>query len=237
MSRVKGHLRVRARDAARAASRRVWRRRRVLVLTGVLLSALVFGPPVAVRAATADGRFDNGGDVPPAPVALVLGAGLTPSGELSPFLAERVATAVDLYRDGRVQALLMSGDHSRVDHDEVAAMAAAAEAAGVPASAIVADHAGFDTYSSCYRARSVWGLDRVIVVSQAFHLPRAVWLCRRLGVDADGVAASDAGHSSTAFYGVLREVLAVDKAVLDVARRRSPRFPGPPEPAFDRLDG
>lgn len=129
----------------------------------------------------------------------------------------------------------MSGDHSRVDHDEVTAMAAAAEAAGVPASAIVADHAGFDTYSSCYRARSVWGLDRVIVVSQGFHLPRAVWLCQQLGLDADGVAAGDAGHRSTAGYGALREVLAVDKAVLDVVRHRSPRFPGPPEHAFDHL--
>lgn len=107
----------------------------------------------------------------------------------------------------------------------------------MPASAIVADHAGFDTYSSCYRARSVWGLDRVIVVSQGFHLPRAVWLCQRLGLDAEGVAAGDAGHRSTAAYGVLREVLAVDKAVLDVVRHRSPRFPGPPETAFDHLDG
>jgi vancomycin permeability regulator SanA len=69
-----------------------------------------------------------------------------------------------------------------VDYDEIAAMAAAAEAAGVPASAIVTDHAGFDTYSSCYRARSVWGLDRVIMVSQAFHLPRAVWLCQQPGL-------------------------------------------------------
>ena len=105
----------------------------------------------------------------------------------------------------------------------------------MPASAIVTDHAGFDTYSSCYRARSVWGLDRVIVVSQSFHLARAVWLCTRLGLDVDGVAAGDAGHTSTAAYGQLREMLALDKALLDVARHRSPRFPGPPEGAFDHL--
>lgn len=232
-----GRVWLRVLAAAGAASSWVRRRWRAVALAGLALVALVIGPSVAVRATTAGGRYANGRDVPPAPVALVLGAGLTPSGELSPFLAERVSTAVALYRDGRVKALLMSGDHGRVDHDEVAAMTAAAEAAGVPASAIVEDHAGFDTYSSCYRARSVWGLDRVIMVSQSFHLPRAVWLCRHLGVEADGVAAPDAGHASTSAYGTLREVLAVDKAVLDVARRRSPRFPGPPEPAFDHLDG
>lgn len=232
-----GRLWLRMRAVAGTAGSWVRRRWRAGGVAGVVLATLVIGPSVAVQATTAGGRYDDGRDVPPAPVALVLGAGLTPSGELSPFLAERVATAAALYRDGRVKALLMSGDHGRVDHDEVAAMAAAAEAAGVPASAIVEDHAGFDTYSSCYRARSVWGLDRVIVVSQSFHLPRAVWLCRQLGVEANGVAAPDVGHTSSSAYGMLREVLAVDKAVLDVARRRSPRFPGPPEPAFDHLDG
>lgn len=210
-------------------------RRRLLAVAVVVLSGMVLGPPLVVLASTAEQRHDDPGQVPSAPVALVLGAGLTPSGDLSPFLAERVATAVTLYRQHRVQALLMSGDHSRTDYDEVDAMAAAAEAAGVPASAIVTDHAGFDTYSSCYRARSVWGLDQVIVVSQAFHLPRAVWLCQRLGLSVDGVAASDAGHSSTATGGRLREVMAIDKGLLDVARQRSPRFPGPPETAFDNL--
>lgn len=207
-----------------------------LALAAALGLLALLGPWAWLRWTTRDARLDAAGAVPQRPVALVLGAGITADGSPTPFLAERVSVAADLYRRGTVRALLMSGDHSTTDHDEVEAMAALARRLGVPDAAIVLDHAGFDTYSSCYRARSVWGLRRVVVVTQPFHLPRAVWLCDRLGVEAVGVATgSDPVPETSA--GEVREVPAATKAVLDVVLRRTPTFPGPVESALTGLSG
>lgn len=210
-------------------------RRRLIRLAGVLavVAGLAAVPLVWQVAGTAGHRHEAVAEVPSAPVAIVLGAGLDGAGRPSPFLAARLDTAVELYRRGTVRALLMSGDHSTTSHDEVDAMARYARSNGVAAEAIVLDHAGFDTYSSCFRARSVWGLERAVVVTQAFHLPRAVWLCRRLGVHVEGVAASDLGYRSVSAYGWVRELPAADKALLDVVRGREPMFPGPREHTLD----
>lgn len=204
-------------------------------MVGAALAAgLLLVPPVLVWSSTSGAAYATVQDVPQTPVAIVLGAGVEPSGRPSVFLAQRVAVAVQLYREGRVRALLMSGDNSRHDHDEVGVMAAEAVRLGVPAGAVVQDHAGFDTYSSCYRARSVWGLTKAVVVSQPFHLPRAIWLCRSLGVDVVGVA-TEPGPFGPTWYGRVREIPAIDKAVLDVWRGRRPHFPGPREHDLDQL--
>jgi vancomycin permeability regulator SanA len=213
------------------------RRRRDRWLLGalVLIPTLALGPPLAVLVGTAGLRHQGAGGVPNAPVAIVLGAGIDGNGTPSPFLSERLAVAAQLYRQGTVHALLMSGDNSRAGYDEVGVMAAQAQRLGVPADAIVQDHAGFDTYSSCYRARSVWGISRAVVVSQPFHLSRAVWLCRRLGVEAVGAGtASDPVPPTT--YGWLREIPAVDKSIIDVLRGRTPTFPGPREHTLDAVN-
>ena len=217
------------------------RRRRRAVRAVALLIAVALGwlvvVPVVVLLATAGHRHADADGAPTAPVVIVLGAGIDAQGNPSPFLAERLDVAIDLYRRGAVRALLMSGDNSRAGYDEVGSMATYAIARGVPASAVVTDHAGFDTYSSCYRARSVWGVDRAIVVTQAFHLPRAVFLCRRLGVDVDGVVASDQGFTDVSRAGWVRELPAVHKAALDLLTRRTPTFPGPREHTLDGVTG
>jgi vancomycin permeability regulator SanA len=203
------------------------------LVTGMLGVGL--GPYALVRSSTSAARHRSAAAVPPAPVALVLGAGVDGAGQLSWALARRVDAAVELYRRGTVRALLMSGDNSRWGYDEPSAMRDAAVRAGVPSSAIVLDHAGFDTYSSCYRARHAFGLSRVTVVSQDFHLARAIWLCRSLGVEADGFAAADADAAVTAGWK-RREVAASLLAVVDVARGRHPTFPGPREHSLDGVN-
>jgi vancomycin permeability regulator SanA len=211
-------------------------RLRWLLLAGLLALLVLVGTPPAVALLSTSGERYPADQAPNAPVAIVLGAGLDGSGRPSLFLSERIAVAAQLYHRGAVRALLMSGDNSRRDYDEVGVMAAEAQRLGVPGSAIVQDHAGFDTYSSCYRARSVWGIHRAVLVSQPFHLARAVWTCRRLGVQAIGAATRSDDGLSVTWYGWLREIPATDKAVVDVLRGRQPTFPGPREHSLDAIN-
>ena len=175
----------------------------------------------------ADGRVHSVETVPPAPVALVLGSEVYPGGEPSPFLAARLELARRLYVAGKVKAVLVSGDHSRWSYDEPGAMQVWLVARGVPARQVVLDYAGFDTYDSCARAKRIFGVEQAIVVTQTYHLERAVALCRQLGIDATGV-----GDDSVRVYrepwrrASVREHGAVVKAVADVVSRRDPVFLG-----------
>jgi vancomycin permeability regulator SanA len=175
-------------------------------------------------------------EVPSAPVALVLGAGVS-GPDPSPMLARRLDIAADLYRSGRVRALLLSGDNSRVGYDEPTVMRDYLLIRGVPADVVVLDYAGFDTWDSCVRAKVVFGVRRLTVVTQDFHIPRAVALCRTAGIETFGV-----GDDSSIRWGVAARVLAlrefgatakafVDSVVLD----SSPVFPGPRETSLDRV--
>jgi SanA protein len=129
--------------------------------------------------------------VPRKRVAIVFGAQVLPGGRLSNALAYRVDAAVALYKAGKVETLLMTGDNRTPEYDEPAAMRDYAVARGVPAGAIVLDDAGLRTYDSCYRAREVFGVgrDEAILVTQEYHLPRALYTCGNLDVRAIGFAA------------------------------------------------
>ncbi len=127
--------------------------------------------------------------VPTSSVALVFGAGLTRTGVPSAVLADRVATAAELYKAGKVQKILMTGDNGRASYDEVTAMKKLAIEKGVPAEHITLDYAGFRTYDSCYRAKTIFGVENVIAVSQYFHLPRIIYLCEARGIKTIGIVA------------------------------------------------
>jgi SanA protein len=127
--------------------------------------------------------------VPARRVAIVFGAGVWPDGSLSPVLADRVNTAVTLYRSGKVQKLLFTGDNSTVEYNEPGHMRAYALTLGVPDEDIVLDYAGRRTYDSCYRARHIFCVRSAILVTQAYHLDRALFLAHNVGIDAVGVGA------------------------------------------------
>jgi len=169
------------------------RRGYVMVLAGAALSAIVLiAWPLALRAWTHryyQDRVYAVADVPPRNVALVFGAGLWADGSPTPVLADRVHTAAELYHAGKVQVLLMSGDNSRVDYNEPQAMLEYAVAFGVPAGEVVLDYAGRRTYDSCFRARHIFGVQEAILVTQAYHLDRALYTADRLGIDVMGVPA------------------------------------------------
>ena len=198
-----------------------------LLVLVVLMTALALG---WVRW-SARGNVYDVADVPPAPVAIVLGAGLRPDGTPSQYLQARLEDAATLYRTDKVQAILVTGDHGQVEYDEVAAMTEWLVDHGVPASHVVADHAGFDTYDSCQRARRIFGVERAIVVTQDFHVPRAVFLCRQAGIATDGIAsAADGGRP---WVNELREIPASVKAVADAIIDPGPRYLGPHETGVD----
>lgn len=131
---------------------------------------------------------------PQRPAAIVFGAGLRRDGSPTTVLSDRIQTAVDLYHSGKVERLLMSGS-VRPGYDEPAAMAALAGELGVPASAILQDPGGVRTLESCRRAAAEFGLRSALLVSQRFHLPRALALCRAVGIEAEGVAADRSNYS------------------------------------------
>ncbi|MEP7054872.1 MAG: ElyC/SanA/YdcF family protein [Actinomycetota bacterium] len=204
-------------------------------MLGVLGLTLVFGPAAYVRHATR-GRIYHPADVPGEPVAIVFGAGVH-GGEPSPFLARRLDIAIGLFQRGQVRGLLMTGDNSREDYDEVGIMARYAAGRGVPAAAIGQDHAGFNTYDSCYRARVIFGVRRAVVVTQSFHVRRATFLCRQLGLEADGVGddTSDTWPGETRKSQV-RELLATMKALWQTqVSKPTPHFLGPHENALDQV--
>jgi vancomycin permeability regulator SanA len=172
--------------------------------------------------------------VPPAPVAIVLGAQVYTGGTPSPFLAARLDIAHRLLDAGKVKAILVSGDHSRWEYDEPGAMQVYLVARGVPAAQVVLDYAGFDTFDSCARAHRIFGVDKAIVVTQSYHLDRAIALCREQGIDASGI-----GDDTVRIYqepwrhSAVRERGAVVKAAFDVLSGRDPVFLGRHEPGVD----
>lgn len=169
-------------------------------------------------------------DAPRAQVALLLGARVNPDGTPSPMLRDRIAVAAQLYRAGKVDKVLASGDHGTLAYDEVNAMKQALIAEGVSPRDVFTDHAGFDTWDSVVRARKVFRASSVLVVTQGFHLSRAVWLARRAGLEAHGVSADLHDYGSAERKSQVREVLARVKAVQEALTDSSPRHLGPPIP-------
>lgn len=166
--------------------------------------------------------------VQPAPVALLLGTARGHQGGQNRFYHARIEAAARLFHSGKVRGILVSGDNSSPYYNEPITMQRDLVALNVPREFITLDYAGFRTLDSVIRARRVFGVDRVIIVSQRFHAERAIFLARRFGLDATGFAAADpetAGPNKVR----AREMLARVMAVLDLAIGREPRFLGAPE--------
>jgi vancomycin permeability regulator SanA len=192
-----------------------WRFMLLLLGVGVVLMLL---PSMYVQVITMQQRFRVVEMIPEMPVAMVLGAGVWEDGSPTPMLAGRIQGGVDLYKQGRVKKLLMTGDNSREGYNEVGAMFQYALVQGVPAEDMMLDHAGLSTYESCYRAKTLFGVTQMVVVTQRYHLPRAIYTCRGLGIQAVGLGTPDWGifQNDTMFFCSLREFLSVIKALIAV---------------------
>lgn len=155
--------------------------------------------------------------------AIVLGASVLPNGGLSLVLKDRADTAIQLYVEEKVTNILVTGDDGTLTHNEVKPVRKYLLANGVPDKAIFLDHAGFDTYSSMYRARDVFKVGSVVIITQSFHLPRALFIARKLGIDAYGVSAD---RHQYMLKNNVREVFADVKAMLDILTHRKPKYLG-----------
>lgn len=164
-------------------------------------------------------------------VAIVFGARIYPDGRLSPMLRDRVETAVQLYQAGKVDKLLMSGDNRFDNYDEPGRMIEYALSRGIPAEDLQPDYAGRRTYDTCYRAGKIFGLGSAVLVTQEFHLPRALYTCEQLGIDVVGVAADLQDYSRRSLaWSEFREIPALLSAMIDVVRELPPPVLGEPVP-------
>ncbi len=170
-------------------------------------------------------------DAPSTKVAIVFGAGLQRNGKPTTVLRDRVETASKLYQSGKVAKLLMSGDNRTQYYNEPAAMKEFAIELGVPSEDIVLDFAGWRTYDTCYRAKAIFGVDEALLVTQAFHLPRALITCSTLGIKSHGVAADNRQYRlMTKLLWNLRETAAVIGAYFDLFLIHPIPILGKPEP-------
>lgn len=192
-----------------------------------IATVLLFLPVSFVRLST-DAYVRSVSTVPAEPVGIVFGAevyGDTPSA----YLASRLDVAIALWKAHKIKVFLVSGDNSSPDYNEPKAMRDYLQAHGVPADLIVLDYAGFDSWETCDRAKRVFGVDHAIVVSQSFHVPRAVYLCRAAGIETYGVGDGDVawalGHQEY-LRDTSREVLAGMSGMYQAAFRPNPTFLG-----------
>ena len=165
-------------------------------------------------------------------VAIIFGAGLRSDGSPTAMLRDRILTGADLYFSGRVEKLLMSGDNRFADYNEPESMRQFALLAGVPDQAIVLDYAGRRTYDTCYRAKAIFGIKSAILVTQQFHLPRALFLCNMLGLKTVGVEASNCYWNGSPWVWDVREQFATIAAFLDLYVSSPSPILGNPEPLF-----
>ena len=204
-----------------------------ILLVAISLGLLLIFLPRLITALYASPRIDSIEEAPSKPVAIVFGAGLTRDGRPTRVLRDRVETAVKLYYSGKVEKLLMSGDNRFVDYNEPQAMSEYALALGVPEDDIVLDYAGRRTYDTCYRAKEIFQIDEAILVTQSFHLPRALYTCNQLGVDATGVAAENHYFlKRSRAYWNFRELIATPVALWEVHFAKPLPVLGDPEPIF-----
>ena len=207
----------------------LWRIIKVLGVVG-LVSMIV---PRLITTLYSVNKIYQRENAPSERVVLVFGAGLRRDGTPTPILRDRVETAADLYFSGKVEKILMSGDNRFLEYNEPESMRQYALSLGVPDEAIVLDYAGRRTYDTCYRAKAIFGVENTLLVTQKFHLPRALFICNALGIKAVGVEASNRRYwRGSLFIWNFREQLATVGAFLDVYISNPTPILGDPEPIF-----
>lgn len=209
----------------------------IVLITGVVCVLAVFGMNIYMKNKVNNRIFTTpeAYNKSSADCILVLGAAVYDNGTLSYMLRDRLDYGIALYKNGAAPKLIMSGDHGREHYDEVNAMKDYAINNGVPSKDIFMDHAGFSTYDSMYRAKEIFGAENVIVVTQKYHLYRALYIGDKLGIDVCGVA-SDQQQYAGQTQREIREMLARCKDMVKVLARQKPQYLGEAIPLWNSGD-
>jgi SanA protein len=206
---------------------------RKTLLAACAVGVLVVLLPRMITTAYSWKRIYSSDSAPAERVAIIFGAGLRRDGSPTAILRDRVETGVNLYLEGKVEKLLMSGDNSVEYYNEPESMRQYAVSLGVPVEDIVLDYAGRRTYDTCYRARAIFGVQRALLITQKFHLPRALFLCNSLGLETVGVEANNLNYRRVSLLiWNFREQLATAAAFFDVFVDKPIPVLGMPEPIF-----
>lgn len=204
-------------------------KRILLVLVGLALvvSLCVLGVNIFVKSSVSDRivTVEKAKDLN-ADCIIVLGAGLRPDGNPTWMLEDRIKVGDELYKNHAAPKIIMSGDHGRESYDEVNAMKKYAKNEGVPSKDIFMDHAGFETYDTMYRARDVFGAKKVIIVTQKYHLYRAMYAAKKLGLEAYSVSATKRKYDNKQWLRDIREWLARVKIFGKCITKPKPKYLG-----------
>tara|TARA_R110002051_G_scaffold107616_2_gene180505 strand:+ start:54105 stop:54776 length:672 start_codon:yes stop_codon:yes gene_type:complete len=215
-------------------------KRIIILLSAAVLLGLVFvfGLSSHIKSSTSSSIFAKAEDVPNSYTVIVLGASVRANGNLSTILKDRVESALQLYTDGKVKRFLLSGDNGTIHYNEPEAMKEYLMERGVPEEHIFLDYAGFDTYDSMYRASAVFDVKDAVVVTQNFHLPRALYIARKLNLNYVGYIGDKHiyAHENS---NKKRELLANVKAYLELTFKNEPTYlgdkipiDGPPQSSY-----
>ncbi len=196
---------------------------KIVIYLVILIILFIIFISIIIKLKTKAYIWNDVKEIPHTEVAVILGASILTNGNLSPILIDRVDSAIKLYNAKKVEKILVTGDNSTVAYNEVNPVRIYLLGKGIPDKNIFLDHAGFDTYSSMYRARDIFLADSITIVTQSFHLPRSVFIARVLGMNAYGLNA-DNGHYK--FRNYIREMFANIKAVINLVLYREPKYLG-----------
>ncbi|WPY99571.1 SanA/YdcF family protein [Christiangramia sp. OXR-203] len=187
----------------------------------VLIIFTILGIEAIFLRHTSEDIYSDISKIPPRETVIILGASVHSDGKLSPILQDRVDTAIKLYRSNKVKNFHVTGDHRTEDYNEIAAMVAYLRERGIPQNQITSDHAGLDTYDSMYRAGKLFNIENATVVTQKFHLPRALFISGQLGFNYFGFTADQRAYQ-TEYRLKQREKLANVKALWEVLTNKEP---------------